>query len=927
MGIPLLLFLVCCFSEAFVFGVLEEPKDHYERKIGVKLRGKGVVSYWDFDEPAVTERVWLGKVLTEGTRRVPGHHGKARAFLPGENGYVSTSAALSLLGTNFTITCLLKLPDPSREQRIFRYMRVEDGRLAFEAPGDGDVLTAEPAADRFFHVAGVVDAGKGEARLYIDGKLRATTPLRRIRMRHEFVVLGQVPGSNPPDFVLDDLAFWNRNLSEDEIAKLVEARAGLLQRLVRSPRHKFNVLKALRRGAHNVVMSADMFNPLYHESAAMSADIQHWNLVLSRADRKAFTFFERRRVLHGINGYCTSDRRTVDVGIDGRSWRSRMELFCPGTGRTGAGKAFTVDLGHDARGKRLRKFVFESAEQHPFMPELLAAKLSRDAGTSVTSPQLCSVTLNGTFDGVYLVRAVGDGLDYYSPSRQRDWGDHLRALPFSNEEILEEYDNMVSDVLPVLLADRTGALNSLEWRHLVKLQRLALIEALAPRKSGADMGTLEMVRDYVKARVLVGRNPAPDYVVEDLDLSRGSVHGVSVSYRSLTPELVSDDGRVSRPKETAAETRVEVTFSQGGRKVSNVLSFTVIPEQTKVPLLRVDFRRRISADSRVPCILQVLENGGHKASECLPGRIRLRGNTSLVRAEKKYFNIRLDRPARLLGIRETRFLMLTSGWRDPTMMRDKMSYDLFKAFGSADSPRFAPTCRLVELVIDGHYRGVYALSDRVDEGMLGLDSDSGDVLYKAGKGYSRGKPYVQKFPDKMAGECWEPYWEFRAAAEDGTPAEFAAKVGQVVDIGNVIDYEILVNITANAEGSRHWTYIARGGRGGDMFYFVPWDFDMTFRHGRWNMNPMTRRLRAELPGYRDRLERRYAELRRGVLSEAAVMSRVNSIEVEIADAMLRNMKCWDLPERKEFHSMVDEMRAAIKERLALMDRKLGGDSR
>ena len=923
---PIAVLCALCFSETFVHKVLYQSRDHHYRKMGKKLLARGVVGYWDFDEPRVAERIWRDPVITEGTRLVPGRCGGARAFIPEENGYISTRLGLARLGTNFTISCWLRLPGLAHAQRILRYMRVEGGRLVFEAPATGDLLTAEPPAGRFAHIAAVVDAAGGEARLYVDGKMSAATEIAGARVRHETVWIGQVPGANRPDFVLDDLAMWNRCLSESEISRLANTKKGLLREMVRSARLKFHVLNVLSGAASSVVTFGDMFNPLYHESTALSANIPRWSLLLSRADEKAFAAFESRRVEHGINGYCTSDRRTVDVALNGSPMRGRMEMLCPGTGGEAEGRAFSLSVRRPGAGELHEKFMFEPPHSQSLVPDMLVAKLAGEVGSRAGSPELCCVTWNGGFAGVFLLRRVGEGPDYYSPSGQRDWRKHLRALPFTPDEVLSEFDRIAGDILPVVLADRRGVLNSVEWRHLIREQRADVAVALEEGRSSGERGLVEMVKGYLSPYELKGENPVPEYIVGDLDLSRRSVRGVKIDYRSLTPEILSDDGRVVRPASASVDARLAVIFSREGHSVSNVMEFTVIGTKPGLPLVKLDVRREMGSDFRVPCSLQLVEKAGAGKGELLYGRVRIRGNTSLAKAKKKYFSVKLDRPAKLLGIRETGYIMLTSGWRDPTMMHDKLSYDLFRSFSSPGKPRFATTSEMVELVVDGRYRGVYIMSDRVDAELLGMTSPphgrGHDVLYKSGQGYSRVKPYVQKWPDRMDGEYWAPLREFMALVHDSTPDEFAARAEKMLDIDNVIDFELLVNFNNNAEGGRNWSWIARGGVGGDRFYFLPWDFDMTFRRGRWNANALQRRLRSDLPGYRGRLESRYRELRNGVLSEKALTDRVARMEDAIADAMRRNRKCWDLPERKEFHMKVDEMREIIRERMALMDRML-----
>ena len=125
------------------------------------------------------------------------------------------------------------------------------------------------------------------------------------------------------------------------------------------------------------------------------------------------------------------------------------------------------------------------------------------------------------------------------------------------------------------------------------------------------------------------------------------------------------------------------------------------------------------AGATVASVAEFVEGDGRR-SGLLEGRIRLRGNTALFRErnQKKYYRIVLDQPYDAPGIGRTRRLFLTSGWRDVTLMRDRLAYDLFRSFSEPGKPRYSPHVQTVELVVNGDYKGVYNLMDRVDADLL-----------------------------------------------------------------------------------------------------------------------------------------------------------------------------------------------------------------
>ena len=193
--IPVCLLFALYFCGSLLFKELDESIHHYERKIASILEKNGVVACWDFDDVEIHERVTKKECFTKGTALVKGHHGYARNFLPERNGYVRTPSSLALLSGKYTFTCWLSIPDPTRDQRIFRYMNVVDGWLTYYVFGSKKLLkTKLSGQDDFIFVAVTVDSNAGQARLYIDGELKSSINVSKVAVKHDLVDFGQVKG-------------------------------------------------------------------------------------------------------------------------------------------------------------------------------------------------------------------------------------------------------------------------------------------------------------------------------------------------------------------------------------------------------------------------------------------------------------------------------------------------------------------------------------------------------------------------------------------------------------------------------------------------------------------------------------------------------------------------------------------------------------
>lgn len=101
---------------------------------------------------------------------------------------------------------------------------------------------------------------------------------------------------------------------------------------------------------------------------------------------------------------------------------------------------------------------------------------------------------------------------------------------------------------------------------------------------------------------------------------------------------------------------------------------------------------------------------------------------------------------------------------DRSLMRHKLSYDLFLSLATTNAPRYAASSRFVEVDLNGRYQGVYLLMQRVDGALLNFrpfdrNDPSHGCLYKAidhAADFSQpnGAGFDQREPDP--GVCQDP---------------------------------------------------------------------------------------------------------------------------------------------------------------------------
>ena len=162
-------------------------------------------------------------------------------------------------------------------------------------------------------------------------------------------------------------------------------------------------------------------------------------------------------------------------------------------------------------------------------------------------------------------------------------------------------------------------------------------------------------------------------------------------------------------------------FGSGTTFLASQTRGNVSLESSDLPIIIIESDGNpIGSSSKSSAKMRIIdnENGrnstGDKAG-CYDGPIgiKLRGESSLM-FEQKSFTIELrdeqgkDVDAELLGMPAESDWALVAPYNDISMMRNSLAYDMWTEMG-----HWGPRTRMVELVFDGKYQGVYILSETV----------------------------------------------------------------------------------------------------------------------------------------------------------------------------------------------------------------------
>ena len=372
-----------------------------------------------------------------------------------------------------------------------------------------------------------------------------------------------------------------------------------------------------------------------------------------------------------------------------------------------------------------------------------------------------------------------------------------------------------------------------------------------------------------------------------------------------------------------------------------------------LPVLFLTVTNPVSRATSVPATLRLVypPGGRETLTNVLSLQLRYHGATSLG-LPKKSFRLSLTNAVSLPGMSKKSGWVLNAAYIDRSLMRHKLSYDIFRSFSEPGAPRYAAGSRFVEVYLNQRYHGVYLLMERVDRQLLGLrafnsNDFSHSVIYKAEDhaanfGQAGRGGFEQREPDPERKEYWRPLELFTRFTSSSRPQEFwdAEKgIAQQLDLDNAIDFHILVQVTANSDGITKNFLLARDGQEQgpqtNKFFFVPWDYDGTFgrnwdatpyAHNVWLSNPLFERLMQNAE-YRRRFAARWRQLRGRQLAEATLVAMMDENAATLGEAVQRNVQRWPTdrggyPDRLTFEQDVNQMKAWVARRLQWLDQEI-----
>ena len=415
---------------------------------------------------------------------------------------------------------------------------------------------------------------------------------------------------------------------------------------------------------------------------------------------------------------------------------------------------------------------------------------------------------------------------------------------------------------------------------------------------------------------------------------------------------------------------------------------------SNLPIVVINtFGQTIVDDPRIVCDMGIIDNGfGTINSISDPfndynGKISIeyRGSSSQSFPKKSYALETQDvngnnNNVSLLGMPVENDWILYAPYSDKSLMRNFLTFDLGRKMGS-----YSPRTVYCELVVNGDYKGIYILmekikrdNDRVDIAKLDADDLAGDSLTG---GYiikvdkytgTGGADWLSDFPNISGGSLYIQYHypeanvmlpqqmeyiehfmdSFEYALAGPNFADTLVGYSKYIDVNSFIDLYIINELSKNIDGYRLSTYMYkdRDSNGGKLIMGPFWDYNLAFGNADycnggitsgWEVNggcggnnPFWFERLLDDTTYQNKLKCRWEYLRERSFHQDSIFTFIDSMAFYLNDAQQRNFQKWNIlgtyvwPNFYVGSTYQDELnffKTWIGDRLVWLDNNLGGN--
>ncbi|MDN3495772.1 CotH kinase family protein [Planococcus sp. APC 4015] len=238
-------------------------------------------------------------------------------------------------------------------------------------------------------------------------------------------------------------------------------------------------------------------------------------------------------------------------------------------------------------------------------------------------------------------------------------------------------------------------------------------------------------------------------------------------------------------------------------------------------------------------------NPAHDFAGLAVEEIKGRGNFTFT-LDKKPYQIEFEDATSVLGMAPAKTWILLANHADPSLMRNKLAFDLAAEFGLAATP----DSRFVELVINGEHLGSFLVSEKVEVKANRLEmSDPGGIMLELDNSYGQAEDHrfltrtsrstfvlkdaVGGVDDVLSGPVAANYDSLRAdidlfESELYAPDPDWTVISSIIDVDSFLRYYFVAETASNPDVILSSVFFYRDGVDGLIHAGPVWDFDLAF---------------------------------------------------------------------------------------------------
>ena len=206
--------------------------------------------------------------------------------------------------------------------------------------------------------------------------------------------------------------------------------------------------------------------------------------------------------------------------------------------------------------------------------------------------------------------------------------------------------------------------------------------------------------------------------------------------------------------------------------------------------------------------------------------------------EKKSYNLKLSKPANLLGMGDGKRWILLANALDESHLRNKLVYDFAREIGSYSG--FAPDCKHTDVFLNGTYVGLYLLTEKVEIAENRVETEPSTVLFEVDAisrfdrmnlpfildwGIAVGIKSPKDSSEQDRDRLMNQLFLFQDTLQDGTRGKDAL---QYIDLESWVRRYLVDEVFENFDGGCHSQFFfwnPEEGKDNRIFAGPCWDFD------------------------------------------------------------------------------------------------------